>query len=84
MNEQPRGNDRIKLLTVNAQARIATQRVKRHKQICADCAHAGESAAKFCDEGWELVKAAHKAINAQRDYQRSLIGPAPGEQGTLW
>lgn len=84
MTQHLRGDDRIRQLTINAQVKITTQRVKRHRQICADCHPADSWPDKACDDGWELAKAAHKAMNAQREFQRSLLPPAPGEQGTLW
>lgn len=62
--------------------RAANLAMGRHYQECAKCCQAGQDVTRYCDPGYQLAKAVHRATRAaERLTERKRSAPV---QGTLW
>lgn len=78
----PLGKEKLSVLKAN-EAR-ATEAVRAHRKICAQCHNDDRWPRRACQDGWELAKAAALAVSTLTAFTQNAADPASGEQARLW
>lgn len=71
------GIQRIELQEAGAALKNLSARLDKHRRECRTCARSGVDRAKYCQEGWDLVKAEWAA---RKRYRLARHAQIPGEQ----
>ena len=68
-----RGQQRITLAALRAEARGASAQMRAHRKGCLDCMRAVKDPYAYCDEGWLMAKRESRAGYQLRKFTESEV-----------